>query len=114
MIRFSAPGMPPCRSSASSQLSINELNGKVNTHHIPTTESQPVIRVSAPVVAGKSVSHHHRHSVCQGEAGGGRTVIQGLRRWTEQWGGIWRFRDNGDEMSDGEYTVFRSGQSGQI
>jgi hypothetical protein len=29
------------------------------------------------VVAGKSVSRHHRRSVWLGEAGGGRTEIQG-------------------------------------
>ena len=61
MLRCSAPSMPPYGSSASSQLSINELNGKFDTDYIPTPESQPMIRVSAPVVAGKSISHHHRH-----------------------------------------------------
>ena len=35
-------------------------------------------------MAGKSVSHHHRHSAWQREAGGGRTEIQGYRRWTER------------------------------
>jgi len=34
--------------------------------------------------ATKSVSHHHCHSVSQGEAGGGYTAIQPQQRRTEQ------------------------------
>jgi hypothetical protein len=87
MIRFSAPGMPPYRTSASSQLSINELKGIVNTRHIPTTESQPMIRVSTSAVAGKSVSH---------QFGRGKPA-----------GGVERYRDNRDRLSNGEYIFGR-------
>jgi hypothetical protein len=36
------------------------------------------------LVAGKSFSHHHYHSVWQGIAGGGRTDIVGQQKPTEQ------------------------------
>jgi len=44
----SAPSLPPNRFATSSQLSMNNLRGEVNSWHMPTTVSEPMIRVSAP------------------------------------------------------------------
>jgi hypothetical protein len=87
MIRFSAPGMPSYRMSVSSQLSINQLKGIVNTHHIPTTGSQPMIRVSSFAVAGKSVSHQFGRGKLAGDVEG--------------------YRDNRDRLRNREYIFGR-------
>ena len=57
-------------------------------------------------VAGKSVSHHHRHSAWQ------RGATAGIRRYRDDGdglgdGGVRRYRGNRDGRSDGEYIFER-------
>jgi len=61
-------------------------------------------------VAGKSISHHHHHhdSVWNGEAGGGAYGDTGITEiGRAMGGGVQRYRNNGDRMSDGEYIFGR-------
>jgi len=58
------------------------------------------------IMARISISHHHHCQSCQDKASRGYIEIMNDRRWLSSWrggGGVWRFWDNGDELSNGEY-----------